>query len=212
MTPAARLAAAIEVLGEIDAKKRPAPDALREWGQAHRFAGSGDRGAIGSLVFDALRRRASSAWLMGAETPRAVVLGALKLARGLSVEEIAKLADGSRFAPAPLNGDEHARLEKASLEGAPAHVAGDYPEWLDAPLAQSFGDERAEEGKALAARAPLDLRVNTLKSDRDGVAKELSHLGASPARWSPQGLRIALSAEGRQPPVTSEPSLSLIHI
>ncbi len=206
MTPAARLAAAIEVLTEINTKKRPAPDALREWGQTHRFAGSGDRGAIGSLVFDALRRRASAAWLMGEETPRAVALGALKLARGLRIDEIAKLTDGSRFSAAPLSDDERARLEHGSLADAPAHVAGDYPEWLDPHLAESFGDERAEEGVALAARAPLDLRVNSLKSDRDAAAKELSHLNVSRSRWSPRGLRIELSPEGRQPPVTSEPS------
>jgi 16S rRNA (cytosine967-C5)-methyltransferase len=206
MTPAARLSAAIEVLAEIDAKKRPAPDALREWGQTHRFAGSGDRGAIGSLVFDTLRRKASAAWIMGSETPRAALLGALKLARGMSGEEIAKLADGSRFAPEPLSDDERKRLEGGSLEDAPPHIAGDYPEWLDTHLAQSFGDERAEEGVALAARASLDLRANTLKSSRDRVAKELSHLDPSPARWSPFGVRIELTADGRQPPVTSEPS------
>lgn len=206
MTPAARLAAAIEVLTEIETKKRPAPDALREWGQTHRFAGSGDRSAIGSLLFDALRRRASSAFLMGAETPRAVLLGALRLSRGMSADEIAKLADGSRFAPAPLSDDEKQRLETGSLGKAPPHVAGDYPEWLDPHLAQSFGGERWQEGMALASRAPLDLRANTLKSNRDAVAKELSHLNPQPSRWSPDGLRIELSSDGRQPPVTSEPS------
>ena len=206
MTPAARLSAAIEVLAEIDAKKRPAPDALREWGQTHRFAGSGDRGAIGSLVFDALRRRASAAWIMGAETPRAVLLGALKLARGMSVEEVSKLADGSRFAPEPLSDDEKKRLESGSLEDAPPHIAGDYPEWLDSYFAAGFGDERVEEGVALAARATLDLRVNSLKFNRDKVTKELSHLEPAPARWSPLGLRIQLLNDGRQPPVTSEPS------
>jgi len=206
MTPSARLAAAIEVLTEIEAKKRPAPDALREWGQMHRFAGSGDRGAIGSLMFDALRRRASSAWLMGAETPRAVMLGALRLARNMSAEDIAKLADGSRFAPEPLSEDEKKRLEAGSLAKAPPHIAGDYPEWLDAQLAENFGDDRWQEGMALASRAPLDLRVNTLKFNRDKVTKELSHLNAAPSRWSPNGLRIELGTDGRQPPVTSEPS------
>jgi 16S rRNA (cytosine967-C5)-methyltransferase len=206
MTPAARLSAAIEVLAEIDAKKRPAPDALREWGQTHRFAGSGDRGAIGSLMFDALRRRASSAWIMGAETPRAVLLGALKLARNMSTDEISKLCDGSRFAPEPLSDDERSRLENGSLEAAPPHVAGDYPEWLDAHLSQSFGDERAEEGEALSQRATLDLRANALNGSRIKVAKELSHLEPADSRWSPHGLRIQLLADGRQPPVTSEPS------
>lgn len=206
MTPAARLAAAIEVLTAIETNKRPAPDALREWGQTHRFAGSGDRSAIGSLVFDVLRRRASSAYLMGAETPRAVLLGALRLARNMSADDISKLADGSRFAIEPLSDDEKKRLETGSLGKAPPYIAGDYPEWLDQHLAQSFGEERWQEGMALASRAPLDLRVNTLSNNRDEVAKELSHLNPSPSRWSPNGLRIELTADGKQPPVTSEPS------
>jgi 16S rRNA (cytosine967-C5)-methyltransferase len=204
MTPAARLSAASEVLELISARPRPAGDALKEWGLAHRFAGSGDRAAIAGLVYDVLRRRASSAWIMGAETPRATVLGTLRLARGLAVEDIEKLADGSRFALAPLDENERGRLERADLDDAPPHVRGDYPEWLDTALAATFGDKRAEEGLALAQRAPLDLRVNLLKSDRDKARESLAHLNAVDTSWSPVGLRMQLSAEGKQPPVTSE--------
>ena len=71
MTPAARVAAAIEVLADVEARRRPAADALKDWGLARRFAGSGDRAAIASLVYDALRRKASSAWIMGEASPRA---------------------------------------------------------------------------------------------------------------------------------------------
>ena len=69
MTPAARVAAAIEVLADIETRRRPAADAMKDWGLAHRFAGSGDRAAISGLVYDALRRKASSAWIMGEATP-----------------------------------------------------------------------------------------------------------------------------------------------
>ena len=102
MTPGARLAAAIEVFEAIEKERRPAADALKAWGVTHRFAGSGDRAAIAGLVYDALRRRSSSAWLVGAETPRAIVLGMLKRERGLNTAAIEKLADVSRFAPASL--------------------------------------------------------------------------------------------------------------
>ena len=61
MTPAARLSAAVEVLADIGARRRPAADALKDWGLSHRFAGSSDRAAIAGLVYDALRRKASSA-------------------------------------------------------------------------------------------------------------------------------------------------------
>ena len=53
------------------------------------------------LVFDALRRRQSAAWLMEEATPRAILFGALKLERGMGPDAIRKLADGGRFAPAP---------------------------------------------------------------------------------------------------------------
>src|SRR5262249_22837712 len=101
MTPAARLSAAIELIDTIDAQRVPAAQALKEWGTAHRFAGSGDRAAIAGLIWDVLRRRASSAWMMDADTPRARVLGMLKLERGMDVDAIATLCDGSRFAPDP---------------------------------------------------------------------------------------------------------------
>ncbi|MGB9065874.1 MAG: MFS transporter, partial [Pseudolabrys sp.] len=111
MTPAARLAAAIEVFAAIEKERRPAADALKSWGLTHRYAGSGDRGAIAGLVYDALRRRASSAFVMGADTPRAIVLGMLRRERELDTEAIARLADGSKYAPEVLSGEEHARLD-----------------------------------------------------------------------------------------------------
>src|SRR5258708_9730459 len=122
MTPAARLSAAIEALADIEARHRPAAQALKDWGLSHRFAGSGDRAAIAGLVYDALRRRASSAFLMGAETPRAVLIGMLRRERNLEIAAIEKLCDGSRFAPEPLGQEERARLTTASLDGAPPHV------------------------------------------------------------------------------------------
>ena len=142
MTPAARLSAAIELIETIDTQRVPAAKALKEWGTAHRFAGSGDRAAIAGLVWDVLRRRASSAWLMDADTPRARALGMLRLERGMDTETISNLCHGERFAPEPLSGAERTALTSRSLSDAPPHIAGDYPEWLDAHLAEMFGDDR----------------------------------------------------------------------
>src|ERR671925_1542813 len=103
MTPAARLSAAIELIDTIEKDRVPAAKALKEWGTSHRFAGSGDRAAISGLVWDVLRRRASSAHLMGSETPRARVLGMLRLERGMDADTVAALCDGGRFAPEPLS-------------------------------------------------------------------------------------------------------------
>ncbi len=190
MTPAAHVSAAIEILGALAERRRPAADALKDWGQRHRFAGSKDRAAIASLLFDALRKSASAAFVMGADAPRAIMLGALREARGLDASAIAALCSGEGHAPAPLSDEERARLETATLDAAPDHVRGDYPEWLADKFALAFGDRAAEEGAALATRAPVDLRVNILKGDRAQALAKLAHLAPEPTPLSPLGLRI----------------------
>ncbi|WP_114943727.1 RsmB/NOP family class I SAM-dependent RNA methyltransferase [Microvirga calopogonii] len=206
MTPAARISAAIEVLADIDARRRPATDALKDWGLSHRFAGSKDRAAIASLVYDALRRKSSAAWIMGETTPRAIVLGMLRLQRSMAPDAIAALCSGDRFAPEPLSAGERERLEKADLSDAPPPVAGDFPDWIEPSIRGLFGDDLVAEMRALTTRAPLDLRINTLKvSSREEAHDALPHLGAVETPLSPLGLRIAPSEDGRGPAVQSEP-------
>jgi len=206
MTPAARVAAAIEIIADIESRRRPAGDVLREWGQGHRFAGSKDRTAIAGIVWDTLRVKSSAAWLMAGDSPRAQVLGALARARGLDVSAVAALCTGDRHAPAPLSDHERERLILSDVSDAPAHVQGDYPEWLAGQLAEAWGDRAAQEGHALSQRAPVDLRANLLKSTREDVLKELDHLGAQPTPHSPWGVRIAVGADGRQPALSAEPA------
>jgi 16S rRNA (cytosine967-C5)-methyltransferase len=206
MTPSAKLAAAIEVFAAIETDRRPANDALKSWGLAHRFAGSGDRAGIAGLVYDAMRRRASSAWLMGADTPRAILIGMLKRERGLDVAAIEKLADGSNYGPPSLSADEGARLAADDMTAAPPHVAGDYPEWLEPHFAAAFGEDRAAEGAALASRAPLDLRVNTLLADTFKAAAMLSDLKPQEGHWSPWALRLHLGADAKSPAIHAEPA------
>ena len=206
MVPAARVAAAIEVLDAIVARREPAAESLKDWGKAHRFAGSGDRSAIAGLVFDALRRKSSAAWIMGADTSRAVIIGALREARGLDVAGVSALFSGEGHAPAPLSAEERGRLETGDLDAAPDHVRGDYPEWLAPRFAAVFGDNAAAEGRALADRAPVDLRVNTLHGTRETAEKQLAHLNAVPTSLSPVGLRVAVGSEGRAPALQAEPA------
>jgi 16S rRNA (cytosine967-C5)-methyltransferase len=71
-------------------------------------------------------------------------------------------------------------------------------------LVRVFGNGRAEEGEALASRAPLDLRVNRLKGTRDDAMRVLVDLGPEPTRWSPDGLRIKLTAGAKSPAVHAE--------
>jgi 16S rRNA (cytosine967-C5)-methyltransferase len=206
MTPGARASAAIEVLTDIAMRKRPAADALKDWGLAHRFAGSGDRAAIGNLIFDALRMRASSAYAMGEDSPRALVLRTFVSGWGLTPEAVGALADGGRFAPAPLTADELAGLKLELPADAPANVRGDYPDWLAPLFGQAFGERAAEEGAHLAARASVDLRLNSLKATRDKVLHALRRFEATPTPHSPLGIRIAAgTGPSRSPHVEAEP-------
>jgi 16S rRNA (cytosine967-C5)-methyltransferase len=204
MHPAAQAQAAIEVLADVETQRRPAAEALKDWGLSHRFAGSRDRAAIASLVYDVLRKRASLAWRMGSDDPRALVMGALGFVRGETAEAITGLFGASPHAPQPPSPEEAERLATSTLDGAPAWVAGDYPEWLDPHLARSFGEARAEEGAALSERAPLDLRSNALKANRDKALKGLAHLHAEATPIAPFGIRVPLLADGRGPPVQAE--------
>ncbi|GLK79070.1 RsmB/NOP family class I SAM-dependent RNA methyltransferase [Methylopila turkensis] len=206
MTPAAHALAAIEILTAVEANHRPVASALKDWGTSHRFAGSGDRARIASIVYDALRSRASIAWRMGADAPRALVLGALAFVRGATADDLARAFADARHAPEPPTEAEASAIASASLDGAPAYVRGDYPEWLDGPLARAFGEDRAEEGEALARRAPLDIRVNALRADRPKVLRSLAHLNPVETPLSAFGLRIPLGDDGRGPPVQAEPA------
>lgn len=191
MKPGARLTAAVEILDEMAAHHRTAQAALADWGKSHRFAGSGDRAAIGTLVYDVLRRRQSLATKMGSEASRALVLAAAPRAYGLTAEAVAALADGSEHALSPLTQDEIAGLSRELPADTPAWIAGDYPEWLQPSFERAFGAEAAAEGAVLATRAPVDLRVNALKADRDKVLKALERHRPVATAMAPLGVRIA---------------------
>lgn len=204
MQPGARLLAAIEVLDEIFRRHRPASQALSDWGRAHRFAGARDRAAIGNIVFDALRRRNSLAALMGADTPRALALGVMAHLWNVPPEDVVAMCAGER-SPAPLSQVERAGLLATCDPAAPGWVCGDYPDWLDAEFQAAFGAEAAAQGAALAGRAPIDLRANTLKADRARVMKALARSGAQETPFSPVGVRVpARDGDAKSPNLEAE--------
>jgi 16S rRNA (cytosine967-C5)-methyltransferase len=206
MKSGARLAAAVSVLSEISARHRPAALALADWGKASRFAGSGDRAAVGNLVYDVLRRRGSIAARMGAATPRALVLGAAGRALGLDPQAIAAAADGSRHALTPLTDAERAALDNSEPPSAEELMA-DVPSWIVPLLQPVLGDKLADEVAALSERAPVDIRANTLKASRKQVLADLEKLGPSETRYSPLGVRFdAPEGAGRTPNVEAEPA------
>jgi len=207
MRDAGRVAAAVAVLEDMERRHRPAKQALKAWSDDSRYAGSGDRAFVSGLVLDALRRRQSCGWRMGAQTARAVVLATLRFTWDWPLERIARAADEPPHGLGALTPAETARLGATlSLDDAPPWIAGDYPQWLDPHLARVFGDDRVAEGEALTHRAPIDLRVNRLKTDRDHAAAALAPLGAAPTRLMSTGLRIpAPGPTDKAPPVEAIP-------
>lgn len=202
-----RLAAAIEVLEDIAGRRRPAADALKDWGLSHRFAGSGDRAAIGNIVYDALRRRRSAGWLFDTDTPRALGFGALLLEWDLTPEGLNTVLDGDRFAPAPLSDDEVGLANSRKLADAPPEIRADIPDWCVPLFQDMYGDDWVAEAAGLSARPPLDLRVNTLLSTREKVLGELSGMQASASDLAPNGIRIPpIDGSGRHPNVQAEPA------
>lgn len=201
-----RVAAAIEVLADIERHHRPVAEALKAWGLANRFAGAGDRAAIGNLVYDALRARASHAFMMGDDGPRALALSVLVRDWGEDPGGLEAAFATDPHAPPPPSVDELARLTAPDpLAGAPDHVRADIPEWAAPLLAEAFGDTWVEEGRALATRPPLDLRVNALRADRQRVLKALDRLHPEAEALLPLGIRFpAGTRDSRTPNVQVE--------
>jgi 16S rRNA (cytosine967-C5)-methyltransferase len=187
--PGPRIQAAAEVLEEIFSRHQPAASALQDWGKKHRFAGSGDRAAIGTLVFDVLRQRLSLSARMGSAEPRSLAIAAAAKALGLTPDEVSRACDGPH-APAPLSDDERRRLDAPIDATTAPYIAADIPEWLLPSFTRAFADRTLEEGRAMAERAPVDLRANTLKAGRDKVLAALEKMKAAATQFAPHGVRI----------------------
>ncbi len=205
MKQAGRVQAAIEVLNEVMSRHRPASEALKDWGKAHRFAGSSDRNAIGTLVYDSLRQRNTAAAQAGGDTARHIVLGTLRGQWRMSVQDIAALSV-EQHGPSALSVDERAALSLVP-EITSDHIAGNYPDWLAPTFSKVFGENAMAEGQALSKRAPIDLRVNTLKSDRAAVLQALARFGAVAGPMVETSVRIAApEADGKHVNVEVEPA------
>jgi 16S rRNA (cytosine967-C5)-methyltransferase len=210
LTPAARIAAAIDLLEVIEgAPKRPADAVANDFFRSRRYIGSGDRRAVSERVWSVLRARRRIGWWLGeaGQSARLLVAASLLL-EGWAKAGVAQAFSGGQFAPMPLSGAENgvlSRIAGHTLEHPtmPDSVRLEVPDWLLPRLAARFGADLAAELAALSQPAPLDMRVNLLKGDRAHALAALAAEGweAEPTPLSPWGLRI----DGRRP-VTSGPA------
>ena len=212
MTPAARIAAAIDLLEAVeDSPRRPADAVANDFFRARRYIGSGDRRAVSDRVWRVLRsRRRLAWWLEQAQAPptaRLLVAQSL-LVEGWTLAAVSQAYSGGRFAPEVLRRAEYTALGKGEGHtlrhpSMPDAVALEIPDWILPRLQQRFGPALEAELAATDSEAPLDLRVNPLKATRDEAQAALAAEGwqAVQTRYSPWGLRI----EGRRP-VTSGPA------
>lgn len=202
MTPAARLSATIEILEKISTSRIPMDSVVGDYMRVRRYIGSKDRAAIAERTYKIIRARARLHWWLersaAAVTARTMALAWLALGEGMQAPYIEKLFNGAKYSPASL--DEAERTLLAALDGQKLEPA-DMPDavrvecppgWEDAMRAR-FGDDFVPEMRAMMDAAPLDLRVNTLRTTRDGVlgALQKDGIAAAPTRWSPSGIRLA---------------------
>jgi len=176
-----------EILATVFRFDGPADAALSRYFRQHAEFGSRDRGLIAEAVFFALRRYATLGWSMQPAHPlRAPRLAALvTLARQHGLDALDERA---------LRGDAGAvkHALAVDLAQAPTSIRAELPHWLFLELGKQYPDA-AELIEALKAGAPLDLRVNSLKAQRDQVLEELAahHVGAAATRYSPDAIRLA---------------------
>ena len=171
MTPAARVQAAIECLDLIATAAREggaaADTVVARYFATRRYAGSKDRRAVRDLAFDVVRSVGDCP-----ASGRGALVGYARA----NAPDLLALFGSDGYAPAAL------------VAGEPVSTPSLAPGWLLDRLRERFGDDTERQAAALLARAPLDLRVNTLKTARDTVAIP----GAVPTRFAPDGLRLTV--------------------
>ncbi len=208
MKDGGRISATIEVLDDVLSRRQPIKAAMRDWGKRARYAGAKDRAWVSGLALDALRRKNSIEHAMQAEGPRALALGALKAAWDWDIRRI-ETALKDDHAPAALSEVERECLLLAPDPAAAIHIQGDFPEWLTPNMIRAFSDDAVIEAQAMAERAPVDLRINTLKADAEKAGRALESVRAKPIQELVNGFRIpAPQSLERQQSVEAIPAYS----
>ncbi len=171
-----------------------------EYFRQRRFIGSSDRRAVSELVWNALRSGRRLEWWLaraGANGSPRLRIAALLVLEGAGLAVVSGLFSGGRFAPASLSQGELQALQRLAGHTLdhpemPESVRYEVPDWLLGPLAARFGAALPAEMCAMLRPAPVDLRVNLLRTSRDEACSVLAAEGiaAEPTRLSPWGLRV----------------------
>ncbi len=165
--------------------KHPADAVVSRYLRAHPILGQQDRAFVAETVFAVLRRLRLLETLAAGRDPRSLVLAALIRLRGLSLRELdTALKTRERGWLADLK----ARAEDNSLA-----VRCDFPDWLLAKLQRQYSEEELLAlAQSLQQSAPLDLRVNLHKAEREAVLSRLAAEGiaARATPYSPVGVRL----------------------
>lgn len=183
---AGRLAGAVAALAAVLPVDEPADAVLRAFFRAHPRLGSRDRAFIAETVFGCLRRKRLLEHLAGGPHPRRLVLAYLTKLQGISARELALVVEPTETAW--LN-----RVRAASLIDLPLALRCDLPDWLIDWLLPRLGEAALLElARSLNEPAPLDLRVNRMKTTRDAVLDRFARegIGATATPYSPLGVRL----------------------
>lgn len=177
------LTRALSVILKLDG---PADVLMKLFFKSSPHLGVRDRGLIAEGIYYALRHYASLRWAMRPVHPdRAPRLAALvTLARQHGLEAFPPNSIGREEGPLK-------NILAAKIEDAPAHVRAELPQWLF-DLIEAQYDDTAVLYPAMLEGAPLDLRVNLLKANREEVLAELEKNGvqAFATPYSPDGIRL----------------------
>lgn len=184
MTPsAAQLAQAADVLASVLEFSRPADAQLAAFFRENRQLGARDRAFIAEAVYGVLRHLLALRAVLPAPHPKNLILAWLIKYQGLSAKALEGLAR-----PALIE-----TLRATHSGDLPLAARAGLPDWVIAQLSGVSESEVLELGRALMQPAPLDLRVNTLKTTREAVLERLAQdgLDAAPTPHSPWGIRLS---------------------
>jgi 16S rRNA (cytosine967-C5)-methyltransferase len=162
----------------------PADQLVSRYFREHRNLGQGDRALVAETVFAVLRRKRSLEAAAGTAQPMPLIAAALLRIHGLSARALQGFFDEGLLR----------KLREADPANWPPAVRADLPDWLWQRLVQQEGEAHAALiAQGLANPAPLDLRVNLARIERDAARAELEAGGleCAPTRYSPAGLRLA---------------------